>query len=559
MKTLNAILSRIDGKSYNAYKDLKGKYFYEDFQLNILRIQGDPFASPSLLKVSFDLEDFGYPIDLYNQDDRSLGLADYIHRLAWKNLKNIGQKRGSGKSGTIEIQKPAQQIIKRTALEIEDKKVHLRFYMGLPAQGRRVLGRQAKVMLLEELPEWIRSLQNDDPAKREKAFAHSQNNERAEKIRQLLIQKKLICFIANGSQLARRSSVDHRPMEKGVTFQSPSSLEIELEVMGKRIKGMGLPKGITIITGGGFHGKSTLMNAMEMGVYNHIPGDGRELCICDQDTVKVRAEDGRFIQHADISPFINNLPFQKDTEDFFTENASGSTSQACNIIESLELGAKTLLIDEDTSASNFMIRDHKVQELIKKEKEPITSYIERIKGLKEQMGISSVLVIGGLGDYFAVADTVLMLDEYHVMDITQKAKEVISRYEVAHASHEVKEGFTPRKRQLAINQLKSEFNGRYKIKTRGLDEISINKEEIDIRGLEQLTENAQANLIGEAIKEIAFLFSQKISIKEALDQMEESLKKEPISSILGEKGNLAYARKYELGATLSRWRKGVIQ
>lgn len=74
---------------------------------------------------------------------------------------------------------------------------------------------------------------------------------------------------------------------------------------------MGIPEGVTLIVGGGFHGKSTLLQALERGVYHHIAGDGREMVITRQDAVKVRAEDGRNIEKVNISAFINNLPAKK--------------------------------------------------------------------------------------------------------------------------------------------------------------------------------------------------------------------------------------------------------
>lgn len=556
MNKLESILRRIDGKSYKAYKEIKSTYHFKDFELEVVRVQGDPFASPSLLKLSLSLSDFAYPAELYQNTARQLGLADYLHRLCAKHLRNIGQKRGSGKSGLLSMLIPQQEVIPRTAAEVQNGKLFLRVFAGLPAQGRRVLSREALKMFNSDLPLLIEQLHNDSPEKQKQAILHALNNERAEYMRQQMQEKGLLCFIANDSMLPRRSSVDPRPMQEAVPFESPKSLEVELQSDNGPIKGMGLPKGITVITGGGFHGKSTLLNAMEKGVYNHLPGDGRELCLTDRDSVKIRAEDGRFIQHTDISPFINNLPFQKDTRSFFTEDASGSTSQACNIIESMELGAKALLIDEDTSASNFMIRDHMVQELISPEKEPITAYIERLGAMSKQMNISSILVIGGLGDYFAVADHVLMMDEYRLKDITQQAREVVKRYDIAHLGKEKTTAFQVPQRKPDLEKISREFDGRTKIKSRALDEISINREAIDIRALEQLTENAQANYIGQVLRYLSKQSGRAKSLRQWLEEIEQLTQKQTLSSFLGEHGNLSYARKYEIAAAFCRWRKG---
>ena len=153
----------------------------------------------------------------------------------------------------------------------------------------------------------------------------------------------------------------------------------------------GFPQGITLIVGGGFHGKSTLLNALEAGVYNHKPNDGRELVITDPDVVKIRAEDGRSVSGVDISPFINNLPFGQETTQFSTENASGSTSQAANIMEALECEELLrMLVDEDTAATNFMIRDQRMQQLIAKDKEPITPFIDRVRQLYNEHNVSTI-------------------------------------------------------------------------------------------------------------------------------------------------------------------------
>ena len=190
-----------------------------------------------------------------------------------------------------------------------------------------------------------------------------------------------------------------------------------------KIQGMGIKKGITLIVGGGYHGKSTLLKALELGVYNHIAGDGREYVITDDTAMKIRAEDGRSIKKVDISMFINDLPNGKDTSAFCTEDASGSTSQAANVVEAMEAGAETFLIDEDTSATNFMIRDELMQRVVNREDEPITPFIDRIRELYEQYGISTILVAGSSGSYFHVADCIVQMNRYKPQEITAFAKE----------------------------------------------------------------------------------------------------------------------------------------
>lgn len=557
MKDLENLLRRIDGKGYKSYKDIKGSYDFKDYKLHILKVQGDPFASPSLLAVEIDLEKHGYSRDLYDSSSKKLAFEDYILRRVGIASRNLGSKVGSGKSGNISILKAGQEVLKRSASEISNGRLVFRFYLGLPARGRSVLAKEAKNLLFNSVAKLYSSIIKKN-VNLSRLRSHIDSNVRADMIREAMVQRGFISFIGQGSILARKSSVDDRAMEGAVPFLSPSSLKVELTLKDNTIvTGMGIPKGITTITGGGFHGKSTLLNAIEKGVYNHIPGDGRELVITSYDGVKIRAEDGRSIEKTNISNFINNLPHKKDTTKFSTENASGSTSQACNIVEAIEMGADLLLIDEDTSATNFMVRDRKIQELISHEKEPITPFIEKVVALRKQLDISTIIVVGGLGDYFSVSDHVLMLDEYHVLDITKKAKEIDAKYrDSAIVIDETPvvisyKKLDNKKTPLLFNDKKC------KIKGKDLDELSINRDAIDIRSLEQLVENGQVNFIGEVLKK-NFTKGSIDNLKELLNNIEDELADRNICDYLKiQQGSLVFGRKYEIGAVINRIRKEI--
>ncbi|BDU50957.1 ABC-ATPase domain-containing protein [Haliovirga abyssi] len=560
MKRLNTKLREIDGKGYRAYKDIKGRYNFNDYILEIIKVQGDPFASPSLLKVEIDLKKYGYNSEMYSNISKKVAFEDYVSRVfekaIWKEAKG---KRGTGKSGAIFIYRNGQEILKRSSVEIENDILQIRFYMGLPAAGRRVLSKEAKEMIFVELPNVVKYLKKEKVGY-ENLTKHIKVNERSDYIREEIKKRKLVAFIANESILPRESGVSEKPLKNAIKFMSPKEFEIELELQnGDKIKGMGIKEGITIITGGGFHGKSTLLDAIEKGIYNHIPNDGREMVITNYNAVKIRAEDGRGISGVDITPFINNLPYGKSTENFYTENASGSTSQAANIIESMELGAELLLIDEDTSATNFMMRDVKIQEIIKKEKEPITPFVERIQAMYEKSGISTIVVVGGLGDYFDIADTVLMLDEYKVKDITKEAKAVIEKYKDYSITKEIlDEEVKVRNRYLDIKNIGKIIEKKDKIKSRDLDEIIIGTEEVDLRYLEQLVEKGQVEFIGNVIKYIINKNSGKLLLKDILQKIEEEINSQNITKFLKyESGNMVFARRFEIGATINRIRKRI--
>ena len=332
----------------------------------------------------------------------------------------------------------------------------------------------------------------------------------------MLPAKNLCAFIADGSILPRESGISSRPMKASIPFTSPDSLRISMELPHKgKITGMGIPKGITLIVGGGYHGKSTLLNALELGVYNHIPGDGREYVITDATAVKLRSEDGRFIKDVDISMFINDLPNKKDTRCFSTLDASGSTSQAAGIVESIEAGSHLFLLDEDTSATNFMVRDAFMQQVIQREKEPITPFLERAENLYKKAGISTILVAGSSGAFFHIADTIIQMDNYVPKDITASVKKLCSQYPLPAVSvtdfqlphsHRIMNRPAESSKRLRHNSRGNHFDSgaakpeRLKTRISGTDGFSLGRQEIDLRYTEQLIDTEQTAALGLLLK-----------------------------------------------------------
>jgi len=391
-------------------------------------VQGDPFASPSLLRVRVPQELAGFPPPLYSSPIRRVALEDYITRqFALAIRRFVKGNRGTGKSGMVAVDVGGQEILERTACVVDDLFVEVRFSAGLPAAGRTVLANEAYAIFYQEIPKLVQSALYYTALDEDAVRRHVEVAEDAQALRDQLEVRSLVAFVADGSVLPRESGISPRPMPSGqaVPFDSPPELRVELQAPNRgKMVGMGIPTGVTLIVGGGYHGKSTLLSALEMGVYNHIPGDGREYVVSRAEAVKIRAEDGRRVEGVDISPFISNLPFQKDTTAFSTDNASGSTSQAANIVEALEVGSRLLMMDEDSCATNFMIRDERMQKLVPKEKEPITPFIDQVQNLHQEHDVSTILVIGGSGDYFDVADTVLFMENYRPRVVTQRAHRI---------------------------------------------------------------------------------------------------------------------------------------
>ncbi|HEY9865209.1 MAG TPA: ABC-ATPase domain-containing protein [Candidatus Obscuribacterales bacterium] len=598
MKTqenLRQLLFDLDNRGYKAYKDIVGTYEFSNFTLIIDYVQGDPFAAPSKFRVQIPSKIAGFPPELYRTPSREIALRDYLIREFDQNAIEISSHRGTGKSGMIAVTKMGQEILERTAASFinitapapkpiisgnqvlqrarptaspSEKGVEMRFFVGLPARGRNILGRQAAMMICEDIPTLVdRALiyQNLD----QKAIKHHvETAEDADYLREKLTEKALVAFVANGSILPRQSGVDSRPLaENVIRFQSPKSLEIEFNCPNQGlIKGMGIPQGITLIVGGGYHGKSTLLKAIELGVYNHIPGDGREFVVTNSAAVKIRAEDGRSVAGVDISAFINQLPQGRSTTQFSTENASGSTSQATNIMEALEALVlaenspsipAVLLVDEDTAATNFMIRDRRMQALIAKDQEPITPFIDKVRQLYTDHSVSTILVMGGSGDYFDVADQVIGMDNFQALELTEKAKEIAQQYSTGR-SLEGGENFGVIRPRIPLAESLDPSRGRWdvRVKVRDVDEVLFGTQDIDLSAVEQLVSQDQLRAIAAAMvyAKQQYIDGEK-TLPQILDQMMNDIATKGLDIIAPfPQGDLAIFRRFELAAAINRIR-----
>lgn len=565
MRTKNFLekkLKQIDNKSYKLYKEIKGEYDFEKYILFIDHVQGDPFASPSRVRIRMPIKKTGIPEKCFNTNHKTIALEDFLTRSFHKEIRRtVTGHRGTGKSGLIQIDVGGQEILPRTSVAVNRQYVEVRFVIGLPAKGRRILGMQAIQMMCEDIPKIAYNSLLYDNLDKTLLTEYLNLIEDQEFLRKEMKGRGIIAFIANSSILPRESGVSDRPL-KGknvVPFKSPKDMEVEFNLPNRgKIRGMGIKKGVTLIVGGGYHGKSTLLRAIERGVYNHIPGDGREFVITVEDAVKIRAEDGRNVEKVNITPFISNLPFGVSTMEFTTENASGSTSQASNIIEAIEIGTSLLLLDEDTSATNFMIRDGRMQTLVSKEKEPITPFIDRVRQLYAEKDISTILVVGGSGDYFDVADNIIMMEKYEPINVTRKAKEISIQYKSIRKK-EIKDEFGIIESRIpTINSLK--LGNRDKIKTKGLHKILYGKRTIDLSYVEQLVDASQTEAIANILRYMVKKYEDdKMTLKEIIQNVMRNIKEnglEAISSFPNNPpGNLALPRPYEIAAAINRLRQ----
>lgn len=582
---LSQLLRSIDRKSYPAYKSLAGSYDFNDYILSIDHVQGDPFASPSRLSILVPARKAAFPIQLLDQPYKRTAAADYVLRAFSRAIGRFAFKAGgSGKSGLIGVTRPGQEVLSRTACEFTKDGLLVRFEVGFPAAGRTVLAGELEKILFDYLPKCAASALRYPALPSGEVEQAVFLSEDQQYIRKQLDSLGLCAFVADGSVLPRESGISDRPMEKAVPFSSPDSLAVTLTLPHRgQLRGMGIRKGITLIAGGGYHGKSTLLKALERGVYDHIAGDGREFVITDATAMKLRAEDGRKITNADISLFINDLPNKTDTHRFCTLDASGSTSQAAAIVEGIEAGSRLFLIDEDTSATNFMVRDALMEEVVSKNHEPITPFLERARDLYEKAGISTILVVGSCGSYFYVADTVLQMDGYRAFDITDNVTQVLKK----HGEHRfcadnfclpATDRILPLTKKNtgknpAENNQHFSGKGRFdkdrsggrphkehehaKVKTLGKTSFMIDRDTLDLRYVEQLVDSEQTAALSYLLRYAKEHFAGSgITLTALVDQLEALLDTKGLASICDSSYvpvGLSRPRRQEIFACFNRY------
>lgn len=522
--------------------------------LRLVRGQADPYAPPARVAVHIPGERAGFPARLWETPVRRRALAGFLARRA---------ARVAGGERALRIDAGGQEVLERGSCQVspEDGGVTLRFGAALPGNGRRIDGRAAQRLLCGVVPKIAEQALRYAALDAEAAGALDDfvaTVEDSDALRRSLPSLGLVAFVADGAVLPRGSGVDDRPATgpSVVAFESPEDLRVTVRLPhAGEVSGMGLREGVSLIVGGGFHGKSTLLRALETGIWDHVPGDGRERVVSLPETVKLRAEDGRGVTRVDVHAFVGHLPDGSDTTDFSTVNASGSTSQAASLCEAVEAGARVLLIDEDTAATNLMIRDARMQALVAKDREPLTPLVDSVRSLHRDHGVSTVLVMGGSGDYLEVADRVLMMDAYRPSDVTGRAREVAS---VPTGRHAEAGHFPPVVHRVPDPaSLTSEARGRRRVKSRGEDALTFGEYDVDLRSVEQIADSRQVAGIGLALDLLVRrgYADGRRTLAEALDLLDAELAEDGAEALLGVRDeDFAVPRRFETAAALNRVR-----
>ncbi len=544
VEDLRALLLRIDGGSYGAYKRARGLWFGERLDIAIDRVQGDPFAAPSIVRLR--VHDHGFAPHTLRQGPGRIALCDLLLRRFARAAKRI-ERVGSGKSGVIDVDAGAAAILERTGCAVVDGSIELRLRVGLPARGRRVMGRAAATLLLDALPRAVESVRAAAVPEADVTRWQHVALEHAALLEQL-DDAGLVAFVADGSILPRASGVDVEPLDGAVPLTAPPSLRAELRGLdGNPIVGLGIRRGVTLIAGAGFHGKSTLLQAIAEGIHPHVPGDGRERVVTTTAAMKVRSEDGRSVTGVDVRPFITSLPAGRTTATFSTDDASGSTSLAASIVESVEAGADALLFDEDTCATNLLVRDARMQALV--ERDTIVPLVDRVQQLHRERGVSTVIVVGGSGDYLDVADTVIAMDDYHPCDATERARSVCEDLPSRRGGAPTLPQWTISPRSAVPGSLSP---GRGKVRARGLRDLTYGDETLALDGLEQLVDPSQVRTLGLLV-EWASKQPSGASIAELAQRAVEHARAHGLYE-LRQSPELAAVRPEEVAAAMNRLR-----
>ena len=408
MKALYQKIRILDGKPYGLYKSLAERTWdFGDFVLEFIHVQGDPYAPPSRVLLRAKLATLGYAPEWGSDFERRLALSDFLLRRLGREV----QEKYPGKDADVVFDSAGPEMLVRNSLWIDNGEIRACLQVRLPGDGRKIQAELAAEILTMVMPDLVSAglyyNKGDEPAMQEHYRVLAERKE----ILELLDVRGLSAFVPDGAVLPRASGLSEMPLEGAVPFAAPDELAVTLNVCGREIRGMGIPKGITVITGGAFHGKSTLLQALTRAVYPHVPGDGREGIVVDETALRVGVEDGRSVRETDLSMFVRDLPGGVSTKCFTTLSASGSTSEAANLLEAMEAGARTFFIDEDSSAVNFLIRDVRVRKLLGDEREPLIPLTDRIRGLAEA-GMNFILVAGACGDYLDIADNIIVMANY---------------------------------------------------------------------------------------------------------------------------------------------------
>ncbi len=552
-------LLTVEGKPYTAYKALEGAYRFERFVLYLDHVQGDPLGAPSLMRVRVDQGEAQYPRDLWSTRSRRIALEDYLVRRWDEVIRKISRAQRGGRTGSFSVDVGGQQILERTGCRVAEDYVEIRGRVALAADGRKPAGKAALVMFMEELPQLVESAllyPTGDPAA---VHRHIEGAEDADALRAQLRDRGLVAFLVDDAVLPREGASDRPLLSHLMPFQAPPGLRTSLQAPHRgSVAGLGIPRGVTVILGGNFSGKSTLLRAIAAGVYNHVAGDGREFCVTAGDAAKVQVDVGRRIEGVDLSPFVSSIPTGEALNHYRTNAASETLSQAAGIMEALEVGSSLLLFDEDSTAIPLLFRDSLSPRLVPTGVDPLSTLADVVRPLYEEHGVSTILVTSVSGQYIDVADTVIVMNRFRPIVVTAEAKAAVAALTPQPAPPKSRFGGIPRRVPLpdSVNSLRGR---KLRAELGEGRTISVGREVLDLERVEQLVEATQAKTVGDILVFAAehSYFDGTRTLLEVIAAVDEEIAHrglEVLSPYAGHPGDYALPRRHEVAAAINRLR-----
>ncbi len=551
-------LITMNGKGFQVYQDLAGAYRFDRFILYLDSIQPDPMAAASRARVRVDQAEAQIPPDLWDSPVRRMALLDYLSRAMAEAIRKHVRARWSGRIPPLAVDAGGQTVLTRATVSVGPDHVDVRLAIGLPSEGRKVLAKAAQTLLLEELPAVVAAGLTWPRPDSEAARQHVHTIEDSEALRDALEPLGLVAFVADGSLLAREPGPVDGPLRGGraVPLRAPDGLAVTVTLPRRGpVRGLGIRRGVTVIAGGTFHGKSTLLAAIGRAVYPHVPGDGRELVATIPDAVTIRADPGRRVERVDVSAFLREVPQRAEVTALSMEHATGVVSMAAGIAEALEVGTRLLLVDEDDAAITLLARDATMRALIPADREPVTPLLDRVRALWEEHGVSVIIATGGLGDYLAVADTVIVMDDFQPTVADAHAQQLAPRHGLAAAG-----GVSlPAPRCPLPRGLGSLRGRRLWTEARGRAALGIGRDTLDLAPLWQMVDASQARAAGDAILyaiEKGYVDGHA-SIVDVMDRVLADVRASGLEVLAfqdGHPGDHALPRRHEVAAVLNRLR-----
>jgi len=550
-KDLNKTLMAIDGKMGSAYKNITGSYDYDNFTLTIDYVPDDPGKYPSRFRATMSLDIAKFPDYIFAPKSHEVAARDFIARRFALMAMRYSISKPSVRGGRISMDKPAHELLETSAVVVGNGFIEVRFTVNLPVKSGRVFSQTAVELLTKRLPGVVCDSLIFDNIDGEELEKWIETNEDADFLRGGLVENGLVAFIADGSILPRRTYIDSKDV---VPFVAPEKLAVTFDLPNRgKVRGMGIPTGITVIVGGGSHGKTTLLKAIEIGVYNHFYGDGRELVVTVPDAVGIRVEEGRRIEKVDISPFIGSISQNIDTEHFSSKLAPPAASVAANIMEALEIGTSLLMFDDETMVTSLMERDARIQALIPKELEPVNPLIDILPLLRDEHNVSSIIV-GCSGDYLDIADTVIAMKNFDTVVVTDEAKQIVQENPAVRVLEKAGHFSIPAGRCPVGSSLEPVKKERAnQSRPHGKRYVQYGDEFIDVSKVTQLMNQSQSRAISRGMSMVYRLMDSSQSLKEAVDKVLERMEHVGLDVLSNRlMGDLASFRAYELAAAINR-------